>query len=419
MKILAVNKFYYIKGGSETYFFGLKDILEENGHEVIPFSMKDEKNYETEYEKYFIKNINYEKMSVFKKIINATKIIYNFDAKKNITRLIDATNPEIAHLHIFQHQLSPSILYPLKKSNIPIVYTMHDLKPVCLNYKMLNSNKICEECKEKNYYKCFTNKCVKGSKMASLVNVIEGYFHEFFGSYDLIDKFITPSNFYRDKLIEFGIPMDKIVHVPNFVDTSKFQPKYEYEEYFIYIGRLSEEKGIHTLIKAMKYVNKSKLLIVGTGPLENQLKEFVKKEKISNIDFCGFKTGTELEQIIQKCRFMVIPSEWYENGPMSMLECMAYGKAIIGSDIGGIPELLAYENGITFECGNERDLSKKILYLLADANKCILMGKRGRKAVENYYSSNVHLYKLNRIYYDLFSSKIYNQVMSSNEFLAE
>jgi Glycosyltransferase len=398
MKILGVNKFYYIKGGSETYYFALKDALEKKGHEVIPFSMKDKKNYKTEYEKYFIDNINYENMNAMKKVQNALKIIYNFDAKRKISKLIDDVKPDIAHLHIFQHQLSPSILHTLKKKNIPIVYTAHDLKAVCLNYKMMNSSGICECCKGKKYYKCITNKCVKGSGAFSAVNAAEGYLHEILKSYELIDSFITPSNFYRKKLIEFGIPSDKVVHIPNFIDVSKFEPHYKHDDYFIYVGRLSEEKGIMTLIKAMEYINKSKLVIVGTGPLENKLKEYTVKEQIKNVEFVGFKTGKELEQLICNSRFMIIPSEWYENGPMSVLECMAYGKAIIGADIGGIPEFLSHGNGLTFKMGNEKELSERIKELLDKDEECISMGKKGREATEMFYNSSYHLNELFKVY---------------------
>jgi len=402
MKILAVNKFYYIKGGSESYYFRIKKLLEQNGNEVIPFSMKDKKNFSTEYERYFIKNIDYSDTNIIKKIKNAGKIIFNFSANKNMSKLIEDTKPDIAHLHIFQHQLSPSILHTLRKKKIPVVYTVHDLKPICLNYKMFNSKGICEDCKGKKYYMCFINKCVKNSRLFSFVNVLEGYLHEFLKSYEIVDIFITPSNFHRNKLIEFGIEPNKVVHIANFIDTSEFIPKYEYNNYFVYIGRLSEEKGIFTLIRAMLKVNKSKLIIVGTGPLEQQLHKFIINNKLNNTELVGFKTGLELELLIQNSRFMVIPSEVYENCPMSMLECMAYGKAIIGAKIGGIPELLEYENGITFESGNEIDLATKINELLNEEVICVSMGKKGRDAAEKYYDKDVHLNKIYGIYDRLF-----------------
>ena len=323
MKILNINKFYYRKGGSEAYYFALADLLRENNHEVIPFSMKDNKNYETKYSKYFIENISYENMGIKEKAINGAKLIYSFEAKKKVKNIVNDNTPDIAHLHIFQHQLSPSILKEIKKNGTYVVNTVHDLKVICPNYKMLNDGEICEKCKSDKFINCFKSKCIKGSTVNSMLNTIEAYTHRILKSYDYVDKFICPSKFYMNKFIEFGIPKEKVVHIPNFVDVSKFNPNYEHEDYFVYFGRLSEEKGINTLIKSMKYVNKSKLIIVGTGPIEKELKEFVVKEKIKNVEFVGFKTGNELENIIKKSRFIVIPSEWYENAPMSIIEAMA------------------------------------------------------------------------------------------------
>lgn len=399
MKILGVNKFFYIKGGSETYYFGLKELLEQHGHEMMHFSMSDPRNFETIYSKYFINNIDYNNMNLKDKVVNATKIIYNFDAKKKLEALISDRKPDIAHLHIFQHQLSPSILPVLKKHNIPMVYTAHDLKSVCPNYKMLTNNKVCESCKGKRYYNCLKNKCVKDSRVKTLVNVLEAYVHEFLNSYSLIDKIICPSNFYKNKLIEFGMPENKVIHISNFIDTSKFQPCYEKDDYFIYIGRLSEEKGIETLIKAMNYVSASKLLIVGTGPLEEYLKGLVEEKGIKNVVFAGFKTGKDLEKIIRRSSFMIIPSEWYENGPMSVLECMAYGKAIIGSNIGGIPEFIEdNETGAIFETGNIEDLAKKINYFINNKNEIVNMGKCARKRAESLYSAQKHYSELIKEY---------------------
>lgn len=252
MKILNINKFYYRKGGSEAYYFALADLLRENNHEVIPFSMKDEKNYNTEYDKYFIENISYENMGIKEKIINGVKLIYSVEAKNKVKNIVNDCNPDIAHLHIFQHQLSPSILKEIKKNGTYIVNTVHDLKVICPNYRMLNNEEICEKCKDNKFINCFKSKCVKGSTVNSLLYTIEAYTHRILKSYDYVDKFICPSKFFRDKFIEFGVPEDKVVYIPNFVDTSKIEPSYEFEDYFVYFGRLSDEKGIKTLIESMK-----------------------------------------------------------------------------------------------------------------------------------------------------------------------
>lgn len=407
MKILNINKFYYSKGGSESYYFGLKELLEENGHEVIPFSMKDNRNYETEYSKYFIENINYENMNLKTKIVNGTKLIYSIEAKKRVKELVKISKPDIAHLHIFQHQLSPSIIKEIKKNGTYIINTVHDLKVICPNYKMINADEICEKCKGDKFINCLKNKCIKGSTANSLLNTIEAYIHRMLKSYDYVDKFICPSQFYRDKFIEFGIPKDKVVYIPNFVDTSKIDPNYSFEDYFVYFGRLSEEKGIKTLIESMKMVKDSKLVIVGDGPLKEELRLNVKNNNITNIEFVGFKTGIELENIVKNSKFVVIPSEWYENAPMSIIEAMSYGKPVIGANIGGIPEFIENnKTGLIFKSKDSIDLANTIEMLVNDESKILEMGKNARYRAEKLYDKKVHYEKI---------ISLYNEVMNDGK----
>ena len=164
MKILMVNKFFYIKGGSETYYFSLKRKLEEEGHQVIDFSMKDEKNFESPYSDFFVDNVDYSgNSSLSAKLKMAANIIYSKEAKEKFESLVLKEKPDIVHLHIFQHQISPSILDVCKEYNIPTVYTAHDLKMICLNYKMMHHGRICEDCRDGHFYHCAFNKCVKDS----------------------------------------------------------------------------------------------------------------------------------------------------------------------------------------------------------------------------------------------------------------
>ena len=399
MKILAVNKFYYMKGGSEAYYFSLNNLLIENGHDIIPFSMKDEKNLTNKYEEYFIENINYTNMNLKTKIINSAKIVYSVEAYNKIRRIIKDTKPDLAHLHIFQHQLSPSIIQALRKEGIPIISTVHDLKVICPNYRMLNSKGICEDCKGDKYYNCFANSCAKGSKLNSLVNMFEAYLHKYLKSYSFVDKYICPSEFFRKKFIEFGIPENKLVYIPNFIDIKQCEPCYDSKDYFVYIGRLSEEKGINTLVQAMKKVKEAKLYILGTGPLEESLRMQVMDYKLDNIEFLGYKTGKELEHIIKSSKFVVLPSVVYENCPMSVIEAMAYGKAVVGSNRGGIPELIEDEiTGLIFNAGDEEDLASKINYLINNPVKSVTMGKEGRVRAEKLYDRDMHYEKINELY---------------------
>ena len=408
MKILMVNKFFYIKGGSETYYFALKKLLEENGDEVIDFSMKDKKNFESQYSKFFVDSVDYnKKQSLISKVKAGFKIIYSFEAKRKLEKLIKETKPDIAHLHIFQHQLSLSILDVLKKYNIPIVYTAHDLKMLCPNYKMLTHGKVCEQCKNGKYFNCLKNKCIKNSSIKSTIGMLEAYTNKLRKSYDIIDHIITPSEFYKDKFIEFGIEQEKISHIPNFLDTK--QIKYDTiqtDDYFLYFGRLSEEKGIMTLIKAMEGIKCSNLKIVGTGPLEEEIKKYIKNNNIANIEMLGFKSGKELYTIVGNAKAVVLPSEWYENGPYSAIESLKLGRIIIGSDLGGIPELID-GNGYIFEHGNIKELHEileKVQNL--DEKSIIKMQNKSYRKFEEEYTNKIHYRKIQEIYNKLNNNRI-------------
>ncbi|MFH2059640.1 MAG: glycosyltransferase family 4 protein [Pseudomonadota bacterium] len=402
MRILQVNKFFYRKGGSEAYLFSLIDGLKDHGIDVAEFSMQDLKNRHSDYEKYFVSNIDYDNKNLLEKIKIGCKIFYSIEARKKIGKLIDVYKPDLVHLHIFQHQLSPSILLEIKKRNIPIVYTAHDLKTICPNYKMLTHDRVCEECLGHKYYKCIQNQCVKNSYIKSAISCTEAYLHLWLKYYDLIDLIITPSKFYRKKLIKFRFPADKVLHVPNFINEKQFVPHYNNDGYFIYLGRLSEEKGILTLVDAMKSITRGKLIIIGTGPVKEQIISRVASLGLKNIELVGFQTGDALNNYISNAMFSVIPSEWYENGPISLLESFACGRPVIGSDMGGIPEHITHgKDGLIFEARNSKDLANKINILLNDPDLLESMAKAARKKAEELYTKNKHLKTMIRLYEQL------------------
>lgn len=353
MKILMVNKFFYIKGGSETYYFALKRLLEAKGHTVIDFSMKNEKNFDSPYREYFVEAVDYNGgMNRKQQLKAARNIIYSTEAKHKLEKLIQDTKPDIAHLHIFQHQLSPSILDVLKKYDIPTVYTAHDLKMLCLNYVMMTHGQLCEKCKGGHYLNCLKKKCVKNSALKSSINVLEGYLHKWRKSYDAIDVILTPSMFYKNKFLDFGIDKERVYHLPNFFDREcpEVETAQDKEQYFLYFGRLSAEKGILTLIKAVKNT-KNHLYIAGTGPCLEEIEQYLKEYNMTNVKLLGFKSGKELIDIVGNARAVILPSEWYENGPYSAIESLQLGRPVIGSELGGIPELID-GNGKVFRHGD-------------------------------------------------------------------
>lgn len=362
MKILLVNKFHYIKGGSETYYFGLADLLRAHGHEVIFFSMKDEKNFPCSEEKYFVENVDFNApMSKLATAKAAWRMLYSREAKKKFEALLLAEKPDLIHLNIFQSQLTGSIVDVAKKHGIPMVYTAHDLKSVCPNYQMLNHGAVCEKCLGGKYGNCAKEKCMKDSGAKSLLATMEARTYRFRKIYKKIDYVITPSRFYREKLKESGVFDCEIEYMANFLaDDSLYATAPSEGDYFLYFGRLSREKGVPTLIKAYATLKTDrKLLVVGTGPVAEQAKETVKELHLEDrVELPGFKSGEDLKNTVKGARCVILPSEWYENGPYSAMEAMAAGKPIIASRYGGLPELVEEgRTGYIFTPGDAEGLA--------------------------------------------------------------
>ncbi len=408
MKILQINKFYYLKGGSERHFFELFKLLEDNGHKVIPFSMSlsfsgegsscssfpaDLKGEEGNLP--LQSSIQYVNLSKFS-IKNIIKFFWNYEAVNKLEALIEKEKPDVAHLHNIAHQISPAIIHTLKKHNIPIVQTLHDYKLICPNYKLFSNGEICEKCKGGKYYNCTLNKCVKNSRAKSLLATLEAYLHNnILKTYDKVDKFIAPSKFMKDKCVEFGIDAERIEVINNFVEAN-FQ-EVNNKNYLLYFGRLSKEKGLDTIFDSQ--FSNIELRIVGDGPMCENLKNKIKKEKLSNIKLLGYKTGKELKDLIANAKAIILPSIWYENMPYSMLEAMAVQKVVIVSDIGGMSEIIEDgKNGFLFKSGNKVDLRKVIDKL--DNFDLEIIGNNAKKTVQNfdkisYYKKIANIYKKN------------------------
>ncbi len=413
MKILHLSNYYYIRGGDCTYLFSLKKLLEQEGHENIVFSMHHPQNLDSGYSGYFVNYINYADEVKEQTLLSGLKIlyraVYSIEAKKKIESLIEKEKPDIAHVQSLHHNLTHSVLYPLRKHNIPIVWTLHDYALICPNTLFLCRGQVCEKCKKKKFYWSIIKKCKKDSLGASTVAVIETVVHRIMKMSDLVDIFITPSEFLRNKLIEYGINRDKIVCINNFIDLDPGKEKADdVGDYYLYVGRLTREKGIKTLIDAAIKADTGKLMIVGDGDLKDELISYVKeKGGDAEIEFLGLRSHEEVIGLIKNCKFVVLPSECYENFPYAVLESFACGKAVIGSRIGGIPELVRdNETGLTFEPGNSYDLSSKIKYLNDNPDNSLKMGENARLFVEQ---------KLNAKKYYLKIMQIYNTVIKHNK----
>ena len=398
MKILLVNKFHWLKGGSETYYFGLGKMLKEHGHEVAYFSMDNEKNIKTGDKEYFVETSDMNS----KNITKALSVIYNKKNKKKMEEALDEFKPDIVHLNNFQRQLSASIIDPCIKRNIPIVFTAHDVQAICPAILMLDSKgNICEECMHHKYSNCSKKKCIKNSKLKSSLGAYENKFYYKNKIYtNKIDYIITPSNFYKEKFLEDGFSKDKIEYLHNFIDINEYDIKTQDDGYALYFGRLSREKGILNLINAFTRTKKGNLYIAGTGPELDEVKRIIKENKLEKrVKLLGFLNKKEMMDVTRKARFIVIPSTWYENCPYSAIETQAIGKPIIGANIGGIPELVKdKENGLIYKCDDINELAEK-MNLLFENDKLVKEYSKNAKefarkeySIEKYYKRLIDIY---------------------------
>ena len=362
MKVLLVNKYHYVRGGSETYYFGFAELLRKAGHEVIFFAMQDKKNLPCEQSEYFVSNVDFNgELSIREKVHAAVRMIYSLEAKKKISALIEKEAPDIIHINLFHRVLTASIVDAAKKYHIPVVLTMHDLNCFCPNHTMLDHGKICEACLHGNYLNCVKRVCFKDSRAKCLMAAFESEYNKLSGLYNKIDLYITPSEFYRKKMIESGLTRNKVLCLRNFLPEKMVETERSAGgSYYLYFGRLSEEKGVTTLLKAVQNVPEIRLEIAGTGPMEQELQNYVHNRNLEDrIHFNGFLSGKALTDLVAGAKCIVLPSEWYENGPYSIMEAMAAGKPVIVSSEGGLPEIVQDgENGYICEAFKPKSLAE-------------------------------------------------------------
>lgn len=402
MRFLFLNNYHYLRGGSERVFFSEMELLKKHGQKVTAFAREHPSDIPAAYSNYFPDNIETDSIHVSWSAVKTVKeIIYSQSAKRALDELLVHLEPALAHAHNIYGRLTTSVLDLLNERDVPILMTLHDYKLICPSYKLMHNGHVCEDCKDGNFYMAVRNRCHKGSLLASAIYAFESYFNQWFKKYrQKVRFFIAPSLFLKNKLVEFGWPKEQIEHIPNFLVVSAFEPQYTAGKYFLYLGRLSSEKGVSTLINTFMNVKLDRvdLLVVGEGPMRSQLEEVASADP--RIRFMGYLSGNRLKEITRGALAVVVPSEWYENAPISILESLAFGKPVIGSRIGGIPEIVEEGvNGYLFEPGNVDDLKDKLEIMLSKPNKDIEeMGRAAREKVEKEYNAELHYERLMELY---------------------
>lgn len=397
MKILFANKFFFRNGGSEVVMFNEMDLMRGFENDVIEFSMHDPRNLPSRYDSYFVSQKSYRAQSRGEKLKSALSLIHSPEAVGKIRKLIIDEKPDILHCHNIYHQLTPSIINAATQLDVPVVLTLHDYKPVCPVYTRLQGGDVCTKCSDGQFEAVLTQRCADGSLGKSILLWAEARYHAVLRSYHRVSKFIAPSKFMHDAVVRrFG--SDKVVHIPNGIDASRIAASEEDERYVLYLGRLSPEKGIETLLRAHAADNGAwRLVVAGTGPLLDEC-----RERFPLAEFAGHLIGEALEDKLRKAAVVVVPSEWHENSPLSILEAMAHGKPIVASRIGGIPELVRDgSTGLLFEPKNAQELSARIKALLDDSDLRARFGREARHIAETQYTLSGHGDALLALYEDL------------------
>jgi glycosyltransferase involved in cell wall biosynthesis len=421
-KLLLINKFYHDMGpagGVGRYLVQEEEDLISAGWDVIPFAMADEHARPSPWSRFFVKARDYSKPHFGGSALgDALSLIWNREAARNLEALIQETRPDVAHLHNIYHHLSPSILPVLAKHGIPVVMTLHDLRLLCPAIHMLRKGEVCEDCRGGKLHQAVLGKCVKDSRSASLLAAVETFNHRSRGLYEgTVQRFLCPSDYYREKYTQWGYPGNKLEHLPNFVDLDFWHPdnipQTDNKDAYIYFGRISREKGLRTLLDAQAIWEQRhtagdiadpplQLLIAGSGPCLENLKAHVALLGLKTVEILGALDITGLRQALGRARFSVLASEWYENGPMAALESLAAGIPLVGTDIGGIPEMI--EHGRTGIIMPPRDAEGIFQGLLQAVALPATANIAARQWAEKNASRPVHMSRLEALFINLISN---------------
>jgi glycosyltransferase involved in cell wall biosynthesis len=399
-RLLSINNYYYLRGGSEAVYFEHNRLFERAGWEVVPFSMQNLQNQPSPWSAHFVRDTGGEaELSVSAKLSRAAAAIYSTEAARRLRELIAVAPPAIAHAHNIYHHLSPSVLVELRRHDIPVVLTLHDLKLVCPAYKMHTQGASCERCRGGALRNVILNRCIKNSTAMSALVWLESTVHQMLDLYmRSVTRFVVPSRFFLAKFAEWGVDTSRFVHIPNSVTVDPEAVNPEPGDTFVYLGRLVPEKGVATLLRAAAKAG-IRLRIIGTGSEEAALRRLA-GELGGEVEFAGYLTGTALRTALSSARAVIVPSEWYENAPISVMEASALGLVVIGANIGGIPELIRpEETGFIFTSGSVDSLAEVLMRVRGlPAAALRRLGMAGREWMRADFSAAVYRNRMTDLY---------------------
>ncbi|NLG16594.1 MAG: glycosyltransferase family 4 protein [Fibrobacter sp.] len=423
MKILLINYRYFISGGPERYMFNVKALLEKNGHDVIPFSIKSPKNVQSSYEEYFAEPLGNQDTPYFdryKKTPNLlldviTRLFYSFHVKKKLESLIQSQRPDIALILHHYNKLSPSVIDACKRFGLPVLMRLSDFFLVCPGAHFWGPEGVCERCLSEGYLACVKGKCIKGSIIGSLLKWAAIVFHrKILKIYDKVDFFICPTELMKEKMILGGFPERKLITIPTFtaLREKRGNQAVKTASQILYFGRFTYEKGIDLLLKAWlesKLFDKGiNLTIIGGSWDDIDRKNFTSDEfqKVkSQVNCIQFSSSETIESHLKSCRFTVIPSRWYDNLPNTLLEAYSYSKPVIVPAFGSFLEtVIDNKTGLLYSPNDPSSLAEK-MRLLATDDKLLESMVHNIPAFFEQFSPENHLARLENLIKETVSRK--------------
>ena len=401
MRVLHVNKFLYRRGGAEAYMFDLARLQTAAGDEVAFFGMSHPDNDPMPYARHFPSYVEFRPptLTVGSGIKAAARMLYSRSAEMGIEAVIKEFEPDIVHLHNIYHQLSPSVLRPLARHGIPNVMTLHDYKLACPTYQFLDHGQICEACLGGHFFHAATRRCKDGSASASLLAAVESYAHGITKAYSPVRLFIAPSRFLADKMTEAKVFPERMRVLSHFIHSAGIATKSDAGKGFVYAGRLSPEKGVDVLIEAAAQMPAIAVDVLGDGPTRPELERLADRKAPGRVRFHGRVDKDSVHQAMRSALAVIVPSRWYENQPITILEAFACGVPVIGTRLGGIPELVTDGvNGYTVAPNDPAALAALMGALVSRPEDAIRFGQAAKRLVENSFTPAVHLRGIQDIY---------------------
>jgi glycosyltransferase involved in cell wall biosynthesis len=400
MRILFCNKYNYAFSGTETYLFGTMELMRSMGHEAALFSMTDSRGQPTPYDHHFMPHVDFKKPGGWiHKAGLAAHAIYSHEARRRIRAMIADFRPHVAHVRNIYHHLSPSILWELKAQEVPVVYHLNDFKVLCPNYNLVRRGEACEACKGGEFWNAFREKCYPG-RGERLTLVAEAYVHKWLGTYQkCVDCFLAPSLFVRDKFVEHGWDPAKFEVLSHFQEIEDIAMSSAENAPLLYFGRLSPEKGIDDLLRAMHCLPNLRLIVAGDGPERDRLEQLAASLGLVNVEFAGHLAGADLKRAIANSRFTVLPSHAYETLGKTILESYAEARAVVATDLGSRRELVhAGKTGLLYRAGDVEQLASALQFLSSRPELAERMGQAGREQVRQRHAPEEHYEALTSLY---------------------